>query len=274
MRKILPLIFLALCLEATPAASQCPIRNTAFKSGETLLFDMYFNWKFVWFKVGNATLSTSLTNWQGKEAFRSSLITRTSSKADKYFTMRDTLKTYVTKDLVPLYYTKRAKEGDRYRTDEVWYSYNGGQAQAKMRHRNRKGEISEHTAVKAGCIYDMLSIMLRARCMNLDNVKKGFTYNFTMTDAGELHEEKLVFRGRSTFQVEHSSTKYRTLVFSYIEKDEDTGKNVELVRFYITDDKNHLPVRLDMNLKFGTAKAFLVGAHNILNPQTAKLSAK
>jgi hypothetical protein len=43
------------------------------------------------------------------------------------------------------------------------------------------------------------------------------------------------------------------------------------VKFYITDDKNHLPVRLDLNLNFGTAKAFLTGASGIRNPQTAKL---
>lgn len=39
----------------------------------------------------------------------------------------------------------------------------------------------------------------------------------------------------------------------------------------MTDDKNHLPVRLDMNLNFGTAKAFLTGARGLRNPQAAKL---
>ena len=273
MKRNILLIFMVGIAWITSMA-QCPVKNTAFKSGETLMYDMYFNWKFVWFKVGSASLTTNSTPYHGKEAYRASLITRTSKKADRYFVMRDTLKSYVTHDLVPLYYTKRAKEGDRYRTDEVWYSYKGGRSYARMRHRNRKGEISKKIASRANCIYDMLSIMLRARCMNLDNVKKGFTYNFHMTDAGDIHNEKLVFRGRSTFQLEHTSTKYRTLVFSYIEKDDDTGKDVELVKFYITDDKNHLPVRIDMNLKFGSAKAFLKGAHNILNPQTAKISGK
>ena len=32
----------------------------------------------------------------------------------------------------------------------------------------------------------------------------------------------------------------------------------EIVRFYVTDDANHIPVRLDMFLRFGSAKAFLV----------------
>ena len=43
----------------------------------------------------------------------------------------------------------------------------------------------------------------------------------------------------------------------------------EVVTFYITDDKNHLPVRLDMYLRFGSAKAFLTEAKGVRNPQTA-----
>ncbi|KAB4444135.1 DUF3108 domain-containing protein, partial [Bacteroides thetaiotaomicron] len=35
------------------------------------------------------------------------------------------------------------------------------------------------------------------------------------------------------------------------------GKEKEVITFYVTDDKNHLPVRLDLYLNFGSAKAFL-----------------
>ena len=69
--------------------------------------------------------------------------------------------------------------------------------------------------------------------------------------------------------MENSSTTYRCLVFSFMETEK--GEEKEVVKFYITDDKNHLPVRLDLNLNFGTAKAFLTGASGIRNPQTAKL---
>ena len=43
-----------------------------------------------------------------------------------------------------------------------------------------------------------------------------------------------------------------------MEKERDEAKYKEIVRFYVTDDANHIPVRLDMFLKFGSAKAFLV----------------
>ena len=39
------------------ASAQCGIENFAFKSGEFLSYDLYFNWKFVWVKVGTASMS-------------------------------------------------------------------------------------------------------------------------------------------------------------------------------------------------------------------------
>ena len=37
----------------------------------------------------------------------------------------------------------------------------------------------------------------------------------------------------------------------------EKGKYKEIVRFYVTDDTNHIPVRLDLFLRFGSAKAFV-----------------
>ena len=52
--RALVLLCLA-CSIGDRAAAQCSSENSAFKSGETLVYDLHFNWKFVWFKVGTAT---------------------------------------------------------------------------------------------------------------------------------------------------------------------------------------------------------------------------
>lgn len=88
--------------------AQCGIENTAFKSGEELDYDLYFNWKFVWMKVGTASMDTKMTKFEGKDAWKSYLITRGNNKLDKYFMMRDTLLSYCNPDLSPLYFRKGA----------------------------------------------------------------------------------------------------------------------------------------------------------------------
>jgi hypothetical protein len=63
--------------------------------------------------------------------------------------------------------------------------------------------------------------------------------------------------------------KFRRLVFSFYEN--DGGKSNELIRFYVTDDQNHIPVRLDMFLSFGSAKAFLNSYRGVRSPMTSKI---
>ena len=41
--------------------------------------------------------------------------------------------------------------------------------------------------------------------------------------------------------------------------------------FFVTDDKNHVPVRLDMHLRFGSAKAFLTGMKGTKSPITSRV---
>ncbi len=61
-----------------------------------------------------------------------------------------------------------------------------------------------------------------------------------------------------------NGVKYRCLKLSYLEKEDNKYKRI--ADFYVSDDKNHIPVRLDMFLKFGSAKAFLVSMKGLRNP--------
>ena len=50
-----------LCLcSIMPVQAQCVAKNEAFQSGEHVMYDLYFNWKFIWKKVGLASLTTML----------------------------------------------------------------------------------------------------------------------------------------------------------------------------------------------------------------------
>ena len=111
MRRIL--LLLVLLLSGLSASAQCSSKNEAFKSGETLIYDLYFNWKFVWIKVGKASMNTTQTTYGGKPAYRTYLITRGSKKADNIFVMRDTLMAYMGLDLTPKYYAKKASRAKR-----------------------------------------------------------------------------------------------------------------------------------------------------------------
>ena len=251
------------------SSAQCGIENNAFKSGEELAYDLYFNWKFIWVKVGTAEMDTKMAKFEGKDAWKSYLITRGNSKLDKFFVMRDTLLSYCNPDLSPLYFRKGALEGDSYYVDEIWYSYPHGNCQLKKHRITSSGEHLWKTTTYKSCIYDMMSIFLRARNFDASKMKKNETIPMPVSDAMGLSNSWLEFRGRENYKMSDTKEKFRCLVFSFYER--DNGKSKELLRFWVTDDENHIPVRLDMFLSFGSAKAYLKSYKGVRSPMTAKI---
>ena len=251
------------------SSAQCGIENNAFKSGEELAYDLYFNWKFIWVKVGTAEMDTKMAKFEGKDAWKSYLITRGNPKLDKFFVMRDTLLSYCNPDLSPLYFRKGAKEGDSYYVDEIWYSYPHGNCQLKKHRITSSGEHLWKTTTYKSCIYDMMSIFLRARNFDASKMKKNETIPMPVSDAMGLSNSWLEFRGRENYKMSDTKEKFRCLVFSFYER--DNGKSKELLRFWVTDDENHIPLRLDMFLSFGSAKAYLKSYKGVRSPMTAKV---
>ena len=267
MNRIRIFIFLLTMLTATSTSAQCPLTNTAFTSGEFLSYNLYFHWKFVWVKVGTASLSTVSSNYKGKPAFRSSLITRGNGKLDKFFVMRDTLMGYVTPTLSPLYFRKGAEEGSRYTVDEVWYSYPNGKCKVNMhRQKNDKShERSEKTLDQ--CVYDMLNIFTRARSFNSAGWKKGHTIKFPVADGNGVTTALLKYEGKENVQGDNGK-KYSCLRLSYSEWSERKNKYRQYATFFVTDDSNHVPVRIDITLNFGNAKAFVSSMKGVKTPSS------
>lgn len=259
-----------LCVSPAQAQSKCGIENKAFKAGEFLAYDLYFNWQFVWVKVGAASMSTVMSTYGGKPAYRASLITKGNNKLDGVFVMRDTLTSYCAiSDLSPIYYRKGAMEGKRYYVDELWYTYPNNKTKVRMHRINKHGEHQWQQKEYTECIYDMMSIFLRARNFDAAKLKVNDVIPMPITDAKHRTDTWLVYKGKENFQIEGSKEKFRCLVFSFMERED--GKTTELIKFYVTDDDNHMPVRLDMNLSFGSAKAYLRAYQGLKNPITSKV---
>ena len=126
------------------------------------------------------------------------------------------------------------------------------------------------------CVYDMLSILATARSFDPKDYKEGDRILFPMATGKKVEEQILIYRGREEFEANNDTT-YRCLVFSLVEmKANKRGKlkEEEVITFYVTDDKNHLPVRLDLYLNLGSAKAFLKSSYGLRNPQTSIVRAE
>ncbi|MCD8283059.1 MAG: DUF3108 domain-containing protein [Prevotella sp.] len=217
-------------------------------------YNMYFNWQFVWVKVGTASMSTTSTTYQGASAFRTSLITRGNGKADKFFVLRDTLTGYCTQTLSPLHYRKGAQEGSYYTVDEASYSYPDGKCRVKLHRQKNDGTHVRDTKTLNHCVYDMVNLFQRARSFDLAGLAKGHEIKFEVTDGVKIIDALLRYRGKETVKGDNGK-KYSCLRLEYIQIVK--GKEKQIACFYVTDDAHHIPVRIDLSLRFGSAKAYL-----------------
>lgn len=258
------------CLFTTlPLNAQCPAENKAFKSGEHVMYDLYFNWKFIWVKAGIASLTTNATTYQQKPAFRFNLLSVSNKRVDFFFKMRDTLTCYVSDRLEPLYFRKGAEEGKRYTVDEAWFSYKDGVSHVRQSRSWLGGRVDTMSYSDSRCIFDMLSILAQARSYDPKDYKIGQKIRFPMATGRKVEEQTLIYRGKENITANNDTT-YRCLVFSFVEyvKDGNKEKEKEVITFFVSDDKNHLPIRLDLYLNFGSAKAFLTSVRGNRYPLT------
>ena len=209
--------------------------------------------------------------YQGKPCFRTNLVAATNGMVDFFFKMRDTLTCITTNRLEPLYFRKGAEEGDRYTVDEVWFSYKDDKCIANQRRMRRGRDTVRARDESEGCMFDMLSILMQARSFDVDDYTVGQKIIFPMATGTKIEDQTLIYRGKKVFKAEGGAPSRRPALPPAAYK---KGKEKEVITFYITDDKNHLPVRLDLYLNFGSAKAFLKEIKGNRHPLTSIVEKK
>ncbi len=263
-------IILCLCFLIGSLASsygQCEAINEAIQPGETLSYELKFNWKFIWINAGWAKMTVNRAKVNGLPCLQTDLESYTNKRIDFFFKMRDTLTCITTENLVPLFFRKGAEEGKHYTVDEISFAYKDGKVFVDQQRITKDKSIRARKDTLSSCVYDMLSIMLQARSFDASSFRPGQKMQFAMATGKRIENQTLIYRRKKNYKAKNGVT-YRCLVFSLVEYTKK-NKEKEVITFYITDDKNHLPVRLDMFLNFGSAKAFLKEIKGNRHPLTS-----
>lgn len=255
-------------LLAMPLAAQNIKQTPAFRSGETLKCNFYFNWKFIWVKAGGASLIIRDTIFNGQRAQYMSLLSTTNSTADAFFRMRDTLTTIFTSDLRPLYFRKASAEGKHYYLNQVWYSYDDDGKVKVSQYFRRNTETPKYKEEYVdGAVYDMMSLLVYARTLDFASLKKGQRLTFPVATGKRITNQHLIYRGKKRTKSDDGHD-YDCLIVSLVE--ERDGKEREIINFHVTNDDNHLPILLDLALNFGSAKARISHKSGLLYPLTSQ----
>lgn len=235
------------------AKDNLPVQpNTAFKEGEVLSYRLHYGVM----DAGVAILEVkpAVLEVSGRKVYH--VVGNGYSKGtfDWFFKVRDRYETFIDKDaMVPWMFVRRVDEGG-YKFSQD-YTFN---------HYAKKVDVGggEKYDVPVG-VQDMLSSFYAARNLDFTNAKEGQVYTINSFVDKELWPMNIRYIGKETIETEIG--KFKCLKFRPIVQKGRIFKNEEDMNVWITDDKNHIPLRAQAKILIGSIKLDITGASNLAN---------
>ena len=232
---------------------QLPVlKNEAFKEGEILTYRMHYGT----LNAGVAVLEVKpdLIEVNGRKVYHIVGNGFTIGTTDWFFKVRDRYETYLDKDaLLPWLFVRRVEEGG-YKFSQD-YLFN---------HYTKKVDIGngEKFDVPVG-VQDMVSAFYSARNLDLSNAKEGDLFSVNCFVDKELWALKIRFTGRE--EIKTDIGKFKCLKFQPIVQKGRVFKKDEDLTVWISDDKNHIPMRVQAKVIVGSIKMDITGVKNLAN---------
>lgn len=252
-KKFLASIFILMILSIFSGRAEANFSN------ETLHYTITYKWGLIHKDAAKATMRLSNSG----DHYNVTLTARTLPWADKFFTVRDTLSSVITKNgLKVKKYVKSTHEGDRYSRDVITFSYGGSSVKGSVQKtRQKKGEAattSNLTCTASGPTYDMLSIFYYLRTLNFEKMAQNHIYKATIFSGSNSETLSIRLEGIKTITLRNKSkVKAYALKFSFTR--DGKKKSSENMTAYISTDSRHIPLYLVGKLPIGEVRVYLDG---------------
>jgi hypothetical protein len=131
--------------------------------------------------------------------------------------------------------------------------------------RNKNKAISDGKPYDVEkCTQDVLSAIYFSRCINYDKYKPGDKIPFSMFLDNKLYNLYIRYEGKDEIHTKSGTFKALKIVPLLIEG--TIFKGGDKMTVWVSDDDNHLPLRIESPILVGSIKVDLVNYENLRNP--------
>ena len=261
MKKILISTISVICwLNLTAGDDFCGIRNTAFKAGENLTYTVFYAVAGIYVNAGTATFSLTKDRVNNIPCYHVVGEGNTNSSYDWIFKVRDKYETYFdTQNLQPLKFIRNVDEGGYKKTENVTFN------------RETNTAITNDGVFKLpNCVQDVLSSIYYARNIDFNSYKPGDKIPFSMFLDNEVYNLYIRYIGKEVVKTKYG--KFRAIKFSPLLIKGTIFEGGEKMTVWVTDDPNHIPIRIESPIVVGTVKVDMMGYRNNRYPLTSLIS--
>lgn len=262
MRRILLSIFLVLSIVIPLTAGDdfCGIRNNTFVAGESLSLKVYYTVVGLYVPAGDATFNVSLERLNNKPVYHIVAEGKTLGFYDNFFKVRDKYESYIdTATLQPYKFVRNVYEGGYTKLENVVFNQVANTA------------ISTQATIKVpNCIQDVVSSFYYARNIDFNKYKVDDKIPFSMYLDNELYSLYLRYLGKETIKTKYG--KFRAIKFKPLLIKGTIFEGGEKMTVWISDDGNHIPLRIESPISVGSVKVDMMGTRNLRFPLSSLIS--
>ena len=245
--------------------------DSPFKEGEMLKYDIHFKWGLVMMKAGTANYTVEKGFYSGNPTYKATLDFKTSSFFDGIFKIRDTLISHISTGLEPLYHIRKINEGKTHFWEEVFFkTYSADFTKVRVKRQNTEMIKFDTILVADNAGYDMLSVFTFARTLDYSQLANNQAFHISSFIGKDKVNMTVHFKGQAIVE-KNETVKYKAYLLVVDIGDAAFKESKNAMEIWISDDKNHIPLKIKAKLKIGAAEAYLTSWQNLKYPFTSEI---
>jgi len=255
-------LYIMIILPATAQNDFCGIKNNSFQEGEKLFFKVYYNMGRIWVGAGDASFSVTREMYNNRKVYHVVGDGKTMKSYEWFYKVRDVYETYIDMEtMLPLKFVRNVNEGGFKIYNNVSFNQSIGQAVSTN---------GIFTVPK--CVQDVLSAIYYARNIDYNKYQPGAKIPFSMFLDDQVYNLYIRYVGKERIETRYGT--FNAIKITPLLIEGTIFKGGEKMAVWVTDDNNHLPVRVDSPILVGSIKVDLIGYDKLRNPLTGLINKK
>lgn len=240
-----------------PQDDFCGMRNVSFKVDEEVSFTVYYAVAGIYVNAGNAIFTSKLETISNRPVYHITGEGKTNPSYDWIYKVRDKYETYIdTATMQPLKFIRNVNEGGYKKYQNITFNKTANTAIA-----------TDGVFKVPACVQDVVSSMYYARNVDFTHLRPDDRIPFSLFLDNEVYNMYIRFVGREEIKTKYG--KFKALKIKPLLLKGQIFEGGENMTVWVTDDMNHIPVRIESPLVVGKVKIDMMSYANLRNPVTS-----
>ena len=238
----------------------CGLRNRAFEDGENISFNVFYSVVGLYINAGTANFNITPEQVNNRPVYHVVGSGSSNPSYDWIFKVRDRYETYIdTATLQPLKFIRDINEGGFKKYENVTFNHQANTA------------ITTNGVFKVpSCVQDVLSSIYYARNIDFSKYQSGDKIPFAMFLDNEVFNLYIKYFGKEKIKTKYG--KFNAIKFKPLLVKGTLFEGGEKMTVWVSDDANHIPLRIESPIVVGSVKVDMMQYHNLRYPLSSLIS--